>query len=154
MKDGSVKSDMEFNSSNHLVLTNKVDGGFMKFNVYDSTTEKTPLSLRHNQVDITAPTVNVAGNLAVTGTVDGVDVAALDTTVSSLDTTVTSINTTISNGVVTKTGNHTMSGNLGVGGAASGSFTLNVTGDINFTGDLLYQNGVNFTTEVAVEAEW
>ena len=76
MKDGSVKSDMEFNSSNHLVLTNKVDGGFMKFNVYDSTTEKTPLSLRHNQVDITAATVKVAGNLAVTGTVDGQDVAA------------------------------------------------------------------------------
>ena len=40
--------------------------------------------------------IDVTGNITVTGTVDGVDVGALNTTVSGLNTTVSGLNTTVS----------------------------------------------------------
>ena len=56
--------------------------------------------------------IDVTGNITVTGTVDGVDVDALNTTVSGLNTTVSGLNTTLSGlnttvGGITSNATHT-----------------------------------------------
>ena len=58
-------------------------------NFKDTTNDSTKLSLQQSQVTITdnldcGSGVDVTGNITVTGTVDGVDVAALNTTVGNL----------------------------------------------------------------------